>query len=190
MTPAELETGPQHSAVRGPHSAISRRMLVWMIAVPAALLLLALAGANWKVFHLAYCRHLMRSSSAETRFDGLRRLGETYLVKGMSREEVSRMVRPLKLEVVGNRMKMRIAYIVGTWSPGKSGQGLQIHFADGKYQGCNEMLWRRVKRGREVGTGVRLLIGGLPGSDAKMEFFLNTEDLLKTDVADWPGNHR
>jgi hypothetical protein len=192
--PAPSPASPQEPSPQGGAAVEtpkrSKRMIFWLVAVPVVMLLLAFAGANWKVFHLAYCKHLMRNADPGTRLDGLQRLGETHLVKGMSREEVSRMVRPLKLEVVGNRMKSLIAYFVGTWAPGESGQGLQVHFAGGKYEGCSEMLLRRVEATGKAGACVRLLIVGRAGSDAKVEYLLNAKDLLKTDVADWPGQHR
>jgi len=77
----------------------SRRMLVWMIAVPAVLLLLALAGANWRVFHLAYCKRLMRSDDPRERARGLEMVLEHHIEKGITVEEVRRRIAPLKMKL-------------------------------------------------------------------------------------------
>jgi len=73
-------------------------MIVWLVAVPAVLLLLAFAGAKWKVFHLAYCKHLLRSSDPKARNRGFEKIMRTHLKGGMDIEEVQRLVAPLKLE--------------------------------------------------------------------------------------------
>jgi len=39
------------SAPPEPKPKRSRRMVFWLVAVPIVILLLALAGANWKTFH-------------------------------------------------------------------------------------------------------------------------------------------
>ncbi len=76
----------------------SRRMVVWMIAVPIVILLLAFAGANWRTFHLAYCKNLMGSSDYRKRLGGLTKLVNVHFRSGMSREEVARMLLPLQLQ--------------------------------------------------------------------------------------------
>ena len=75
----------------------SRRMVVWMVAVPIVILLLALAGANWKRFHLAYAKHLVRSEDYESRVEGVEMIVNTHLRKGMKLEEVCRLLHPVKL---------------------------------------------------------------------------------------------
>ena len=50
----------------------SRRMVVWLVVAPAVIVLLAVLGANWKAFHLAYCRHLLRSEGQDERERGIR----------------------------------------------------------------------------------------------------------------------
>ncbi len=72
----------------------SRRMVLWMVAMPIAILLLALAGANWKTFHLAYAKHLMRSEDPAKQGRGVWMVVETHLRKGMPLEEVRRLLTP------------------------------------------------------------------------------------------------
>ena len=74
-----------------------RPMAIWAIALAGLLLLLAWSGANWKTFHLAYCRHLMRSRDGETRNSGIAKVCSTHLRPGMTTEEVRRMFHPLEL---------------------------------------------------------------------------------------------
>ncbi len=75
----------------------SRRMVVWLVAVPIAILLLALAGANWKVFHLAYAKHLMDSSDPKKHYRGVKMVLQTHLRGGTSLEEVRRLLGPAML---------------------------------------------------------------------------------------------
>ncbi len=75
----------------------SRRMVVWMVVVPIVILLLALAGANWKFFHLAYAKHLIGSEDSESQADGVRMIYRTHLREGMKLEEVERLFRPAGL---------------------------------------------------------------------------------------------
>jgi hypothetical protein len=74
-------------------------MVVWLVVTPTVLLLLALAGANWKTFHLAYCKHLMRSSNPDDRWRGLKMVVEIHLSKGMSPEQLRPLVAPLHLDM-------------------------------------------------------------------------------------------
>ena len=75
----------------------SRRMIVWLVAAPIVILLLALAGANWKTFHLAYAKHLMSSEDREKQRDGVEMVLRTHLRKGMSLEEVRRLLAPARV---------------------------------------------------------------------------------------------
>jgi len=76
----------------------SKRMIFLLVVAPVALLLLSLAGANWKVFHLAYCRHLMKNEDPVRQFEGLDALVGTHLRRGMTREEIARLLTPFKME--------------------------------------------------------------------------------------------
>ncbi len=75
----------------------SRRMVVWLVAVPIVILLLALAGANWKVFHLAYAKHLIASEDAQKQRRGLMMVVKTHLRESMSLEEVRLLLEPAKV---------------------------------------------------------------------------------------------
>ncbi len=75
----------------------SKRMVVWLVAVPIVILLLALAGANWKTFHLAYAKHLMRSAESADRKKGAVMMCETHVRAGMPRQEVSELLKPATL---------------------------------------------------------------------------------------------
>jgi len=79
---------------RGP----SRRMVLWLVVAPAALLALAFAGANWRVFHLAWCKHLMKSDYPAKQLEGLRMVLDMHLRKGMTAEEVRGRVAPLEMK--------------------------------------------------------------------------------------------
>ncbi len=76
----------------------SRRMVLWLVAMPIAILLLALAGANWKFFHLAYAKHLMRSDDPKKQGRGVQMVAETHLRKGMTRDEIQRLLSPARVE--------------------------------------------------------------------------------------------
>ncbi len=75
----------------------SRRMVVWMVAMPIAILLLSLAGANWKTFHLAYCKHLISSDDLTKQRRGVAMVLRTHLREGMPLEEVRSMLAPARL---------------------------------------------------------------------------------------------
>ena len=88
------------SEIRTPNSEMGkrpRRMIVWLVAVPIVILLLALAGANWKTFHLAYCRHLLRSSDHNDRRRSVDMVVDTHLRQGMSLEKVRAVLEPAQL---------------------------------------------------------------------------------------------
>jgi hypothetical protein len=74
-----------------------RRMIVWMIAAPAVILLLAFAGANWRVFHLAYAKRLMRSGNPMQQSRGIDMVLMTHLRVGMSLEEVRAILAPARV---------------------------------------------------------------------------------------------
>ncbi len=75
----------------------SRRMIAWLVVVPVVLLLLALAGANWKTFHLAYAKHLIASDDPKERARGIEMMVETHLPEGMPLEEVRRLLAPAEV---------------------------------------------------------------------------------------------
>ena len=72
-------------------------MVLWLVAVPIVILLLALAGANWKTFHLAYAKHLMRSTDPAKQKKGAWMVYENHLREGMPLEEVRAILAPAKL---------------------------------------------------------------------------------------------
>jgi hypothetical protein len=72
-------------------------MIFWLVAAPVVMLLLAFAGANWKVFHLAYCKHLIASDDIDQQQHGTVMVMRVHLYKGMPFEEVRRALAPAKL---------------------------------------------------------------------------------------------
>ncbi len=72
----------------------SKGMIVWLVVAPAVLLLAALAGVNWKVFHLAYCKQLMSSKDFTRRTEGLKMALAGHIRKGMPVEEVRAILAP------------------------------------------------------------------------------------------------
>jgi len=77
-------------------------MVAWLVIVPVVLLLLAFAGANWKAFHLAYCRQRIRSKEISDRFGGAMGLVEHHLRSGMSEETVLARFDPLQWTDTGD----------------------------------------------------------------------------------------
>ena len=75
----------------------SRRMIVWLVAAPIVVLLLALAGANWKTFHLAYCKYLIASDDGDKQTRGAWMVIETHLHEGMTLEEVRALIAPARV---------------------------------------------------------------------------------------------
>ena len=72
-------------------------MIVWSVALAAVLLLAAWGAANWRVFHLAYCRHLLRSGNQEEIAKALRLMPKHgHIHVGMSYQEVCDLLRPLE----------------------------------------------------------------------------------------------
>ncbi len=86
----------------------SRRMVVWMIAVPIVILLLALAGANWKTFHLAYAKHLLASDDPDKQWQGVDMVLRTHLRKGMPLEEVRRLLAPARVTETISRWRLPV----------------------------------------------------------------------------------
>jgi len=100
MTPPAPEPEPKRS----------RRMIVWLVVAPIVILLLALAGANWKTFHLAYAKHLMSSTDPDKQAKGIRMVLETHICKGMTLGEVRRLLAPTEITRAGH-------YLPGLQSP-------------------------------------------------------------------------
>jgi hypothetical protein len=73
-------------------------MVVWLVIAPIVLLLLTLAGANWKVFHLAYCRNMLSSDDAARRERAVCMIVRTHVEKGMHLDAVRALLRPATLE--------------------------------------------------------------------------------------------
>ena len=85
------------AADSSPDPRPSRRMFPWLVGLPAVLLLLAFAGAHWRVFHLAYCKRLFLSANEWDQVRGTYMLPRTHLRTGMSVEEVLGVLDPLPL---------------------------------------------------------------------------------------------
>jgi hypothetical protein len=71
-------------------------MIWWLVVMPVALLLLAWGGANWKVFHLMYCKHLLAGSPQEQR-RGIALVEKHHLSVGMSIDEVRELYAPVDI---------------------------------------------------------------------------------------------
>jgi len=102
-------------------------MIVWLVAAPVVILLLALAGANWKTFHLAYCKHLMSSDDPMTQGRGLARVIMTHMRQGMSKSQVERLVRPLVLRKLESSLAIE-AYEIGIEFPSEPDQRMAFGF--------------------------------------------------------------
>jgi hypothetical protein len=81
------------------HRGWSRRMVFWSVALAAFLLASAWGAANWKVFHLAYCKHLMKSTDPADQLKGTELVLQMHLSRGMTVEEVRKTLRPTKFEM-------------------------------------------------------------------------------------------
>jgi hypothetical protein len=129
-------------------------MITWLVIAPLALLLLAALGANWRAFHLAYVKHRLTSSDADTCRGALDSLVEVHLRAGMTREEVARTVRPLAL------------------TPGHGGECIQVEYSsrnESGYSGVVLIFEEGIYRGWEVGFGGRSTRGRWPGNSAAPE---------------------
>ena len=76
----------------------SRRMVAWLIVAPAVLLALAFAGANWRTFHLAWCKRLLGSPDAVRQRKAAVMIVNTHVRKGMTAEELSKLFSPVELD--------------------------------------------------------------------------------------------
>jgi len=90
------ETLPAPSAAE--HRGWSRKMILWSAALAAFLLLAAWGAANWRVFHLVYCRHLMASKDDEAQSKAIDLILQYHLRKGMTVEQVRAVLRPTELK--------------------------------------------------------------------------------------------
>ena len=79
------------------HRGWSRKMILWSVALAAFLLTAAWGAANWKAFHLAYCKHLISSSDPEKQYRGMELIEKRHLRKGMTVDEVRKVMAPLQL---------------------------------------------------------------------------------------------
>jgi len=52
---------------------------------------------NWKVFHLAYCKHLLKSNESEKRDRGIAMVVSTHVRPGMTIHQVSWLLHPVEL---------------------------------------------------------------------------------------------
>ncbi len=107
-------------------------MIVWLVAVPAVLLLLAFAGANWKVFHLAYARHLLRSEDPGEQGRGLTMIERSHLKQGMTEEEVARLVHPVKMKEERHSPDERKAGVSVESAIHARSTGILLQFRDGR----------------------------------------------------------
>lgn len=69
-------------------------MVFWSVALAALLIAVAWGGANWRMFHLAYCRHLLGSRDPATRQRGIDMVLQTHVRPGMTWEEILRLFGP------------------------------------------------------------------------------------------------
>ena len=79
------------------HRGWSRKMILWSAAFAAFLLLAAWGVANWRKIHLAYCQYLLGSSDSTQRDRGTYLVLRTHVQPGMTREEVSKLLAPVKV---------------------------------------------------------------------------------------------
>ncbi len=118
-SPASRDT--LHASPRAAKRA--RRMIVWLVAAPIVILLLALAGANRKTFHLAYAKHLMSSSDASDQRRGTYMVIDTHVRNGMTLQEVRELLRPAELVKAHTEDQ---PYLRG-WSVVVVGEGYKIN---------------------------------------------------------------
>jgi hypothetical protein len=116
-----------------PESATPARhspMLWLLVVLPAVLLLLALGAANWKAFHMAYCKSLLRSASAQKQLRGIRLTGQTHLNRGMSVEETEKLFAPVAVEEAKLRDIWEGDYFLA--HPAGWGNGMVLVFQNGR----------------------------------------------------------
>lgn len=73
-------------------------MIVWLVALPAVLLALAFAGANWKKFDLWRCRRMLASNDMDDKLNGLELIRWRHLRQGLTLEDCRRLFAPLLIE--------------------------------------------------------------------------------------------
>jgi len=81
------------------HPGWSRKMILWSTALAAVLLLGAWGTANWKAFHLAYCKHLMKSSDPSDQSKGVELVLKVHLSRAMSTADVRKALYPAEFEM-------------------------------------------------------------------------------------------
>jgi hypothetical protein len=93
--PVNNTASPAPSAAE--HRGWSVKMIAWSAALAAFLLLAAWGAANWRVFHLAYCKHLLRSGDPAKVAKALRLIPKFDHVRvGMTYQEVCKIMWPLE----------------------------------------------------------------------------------------------
>ncbi len=105
-------------------------MIVWMLVAPATLLLLAFGAGNWRVFHLGYCKRLMRDTDHRRRREGLRLLVGTHLQEGMTSEQILALGLPLEVQpfLDGDKVNSGDSYIKIADSEKSANWGLKVQF--------------------------------------------------------------
>ena len=89
---------PAPSTTPTEHRGWALKMIFWSAALAAFLLGGAWCAANWKVFHLAYCKHLIYSNDEWTQTSGLDKLGKVHFNASMSKEVVLNAMSRLGLK--------------------------------------------------------------------------------------------
>ena len=114
-------------------------MLGFYILTGVVFLFVVLAVVNWKEFHLAYCKHLMKSADAADRLQGVIYLARTHFKPGMSQQEIRRLLRPLSpgrgSSAVGEAG--RVTLVVEISLP-ECAEVISIRFVDGAFVGFSE----------------------------------------------------
>ncbi len=107
------------------HRGWSVRMIAWSAALAAFLSLAAWGAANWRAFHLAYCRHLLRSDDVAQQGRGLLGIYDLkHLSPGLSVAEAKALLAPLKpvIELVGDERYDRQDNSLGFYPPLGAGE--------------------------------------------------------------------
>ena len=105
-------------------------MLAWGVAL-GLFLMLCLGIANWKGFHLAYCRHLLRSGQPQEQLKGVYAIRRVHLRPGMDRQAVEALFAPLQFEANGPDQALLRVWLVKT-PERESYSGLGVRYRDGK----------------------------------------------------------
>ncbi len=75
-----------------------RATVLWSLVLAAVAFGAAWSAANWKLFHLAYCRRLMASGNEDRQLDGIAKAAATHLRPGLTKEEVKRIFSPVRFD--------------------------------------------------------------------------------------------